>query len=60
MQPVPAATRLPGTLSPAFRRRPGVTLAKLLGLMALSALGLTVAATVMLAATVLFLTSLFG
>jgi hypothetical protein len=60
MQPVPATTRPSGMLYPTFPRRRGVTIAKLAGLMAVSAVGAAIAGAVMLAATILLGYSLFG
>jgi hypothetical protein len=60
MQPVPATTRLPGTLSPTFPRRPGRTLAKIVGLMAVSAVGVTLSAAIMLAAAVVLVSTVFS
>jgi hypothetical protein len=47
-------------LYPTFPRRRGVTIAKLAGLMAVSAVGAAIAGAVMLAATILLGYSLFG
>lgn len=60
MQPAPATTRLQGTLSPAFPRRRGVTLAKLVGLMAVSAVGLAMSGAILLAAAILLVSSVFS
>ena len=60
MQPVPATTRLQGTLSPTFPHRRGVTLAKLAGLMAVSAVGITLGCATLLAATILLVSSIFS
>jgi hypothetical protein len=60
MQSVAATTRPAGMLYPAFPRRRGTTIAKLAGLMAVSAIGVAISGAVMLTATILMISSLFG
>jgi hypothetical protein len=60
MQPVAATTRPGRTLSPTFPHRRGVTIAKLAGLMAVSAVGIALGGAILLAATILFVSSVFS
>jgi hypothetical protein len=60
MQPAPATTRPAGMLFPTFPRRRGTTIAKLVGLMALSAVGVAFSGAVVLVAAVLFVSNLFS
>jgi hypothetical protein len=60
MQPVAATTRLQGTLYPTFPHRRGVALAKLAGLMAVSAMGIALGGAILLGAMILFVSSIFS
>ena len=60
MQPAPVTTRPTGRLYPTFPRRRGVTIAKLVGLMALSAVGVAFSGGVVLVAAVLLVSNLFS